>query len=87
MLAIGISLMTAPKLVLLDEPSGGLSPSLVGRLFSVIREIKEKLGVGVLLVEQNVEDATKIRRLNICPSARQNRFQWRPARMVRSFLS
>ncbi len=60
MLALGISLMNAPKLVLLDEPSAGLSPLLVGRLFSAIKEIKEKLGVGVLLVEQNVEDAIKL---------------------------
>ncbi len=60
MLALGVALMNAPRLVLLDEPSAGLSPSMVGRLFSAIQEIKDKLGVGVLLVEQNVEDAAKL---------------------------
>jgi branched-chain amino acid transport system ATP-binding protein len=60
MLALGVSLMNAPKLVLLDEPSAGLSPLLVTRLFSAIKEMKDKLGVGILLVEQNIEDAAKL---------------------------
>ena len=60
MLAISIALMTSPKLLLLDEPSSGLAPILVTRLFEMIKTINERLGVAVLLVEQNVNEALKI---------------------------
>ena len=53
MLAIGRALMAGPRLLLLDEPSLGLAPRMVGRIAGVIREIAEQ-GVAVLLVEQNV---------------------------------
>ncbi|WP_020557861.1 ABC transporter ATP-binding protein [Embleya scabrispora] len=53
MLAIGRALMAAPRLLLLDEPSLGLAPMMVGRIAGVIREIAAQ-GVAVLLVEQNV---------------------------------
>lgn len=56
MLAIGRGLMSAPKLLVLDEPSIGLSPLLTQTLFEIIRKIKEQ-GVTVLLVEQNVYHA------------------------------
>jgi branched-chain amino acid transport system ATP-binding protein len=52
MLAIGRALMGRPKLLLLDEPSMGLSPILVDQIFTIIREINEQ-GTTVLLVEQN----------------------------------
>ena len=52
MLAIGRALMGHPKLLLLDEPSMGLSPILVDQIFSIIREINQQ-GTTVLLVEQN----------------------------------
>lgn len=52
MLAIGRALMAHPKLLLLDEPSMGLSPILVDQIFSIIREINQQ-GTTVLLVEQN----------------------------------
>ncbi len=52
MLAIGRALMGNPKLLLLDEPSMGLSPILVDQIFSIIREINQQ-GTTVLLVEQN----------------------------------
>jgi branched-chain amino acid transport system ATP-binding protein len=52
MLAIGRALMGHPKLLLLDEPSMGLSPILVDQIFSIIREINQQ-GMTVLLVEQN----------------------------------
>ncbi len=53
MLAIGLGLMAKPKLLLMDEPSLGLSPMMVGELASIIKNIHES-GVSVLLVEQNV---------------------------------
>ena len=52
MLAIGRALMGRPKLLLLDEPSMGLSPILVDQIFNIIREINQQ-GTTVLLVEQN----------------------------------
>jgi branched-chain amino acid transport system ATP-binding protein len=59
MLAIARALMARPKLLMLDEPSLGLAPLLVGELFRVIEEINSH-GVTVLLVEQNVHQALKI---------------------------
>lgn len=52
MLAMGRALMAAPELLLLDEPSMGLSPLLVEEVFSVIKRIRE-MGKTILLVEQN----------------------------------
>src|SRR5262245_19918739 len=60
MLAISIGLMTRPKLLLLDEPSAGLAPILVQRLFEMIRAIRDRFGSAVLLVEQNVNEALRI---------------------------
>ncbi len=54
MLAIGRALMAKPSLLLLDEPSLGLSPLLVEQLGEAIGNIREKSGVSILLVEQNV---------------------------------
>jgi branched-chain amino acid transport system ATP-binding protein len=53
MLAIGRGLMAEPKLLILDEPSLGLSPLLVEEMFGLIQEIRSE-GLGILLVEQNV---------------------------------
>ena len=53
MLAIGRALMARPKLILMDEPSMGLSPVLVKEVFSIIRKLNQELGVTILLVEQN----------------------------------
>jgi branched-chain amino acid transport system ATP-binding protein len=59
MLAIGRSLMGRPRLLLLDEPSMGLAPVLVERIFQVIEEIN-KQGTTILLVEQNANMALEI---------------------------
>jgi branched-chain amino acid transport system ATP-binding protein len=59
MLAIGRALMSKPRLLLLDEPSMGLSPILVQEIFKIIRDVREK-GTTVLLVEQNAQEALKI---------------------------
>lgn len=59
MLAMGRALMSKPTLLLLDEPSMGLSPILVNEIFDIIKSIK-KDGVTVLLVEQNANKALSI---------------------------
>ncbi|WP_418710413.1 ABC transporter ATP-binding protein [Allofournierella sp.] len=59
MLAIGRALMCRPKMLLLDEPSMGLSPLLVKEIFKIIEDVK-KDGVTVLLVEQNAKMALEI---------------------------
>ena len=59
MLAMGRSLMSKPKIMLLDEPSMGLSPLLVKEIFSIIKEINEN-GTSILLVEQNAKMALSI---------------------------
>lgn len=59
MLAMGRAMMSRPKLILLDEPSMGLSPLFVDKIFDVIKTFKE-IGVTVLLVEQNANLALQI---------------------------
>lgn len=59
MLAIGRGLMANPKLLILDEPSLGLQPSLVIELFQKLKEIK-KTGMSILLAEQNVKQGLKV---------------------------
>lgn len=53
MLAIGRALMAKPQLILMDEPSMGLSPMLVKEVFHIIRQLNLDLGISILLVEQN----------------------------------
>ncbi len=59
MLAIGRSLMSRPRILLLDEPSMGLAPLLVQQIFQIIREINAQ-GMTILLVEQNAQAALQV---------------------------
>jgi branched-chain amino acid transport system ATP-binding protein len=59
MLAIGRSLMARPKLILMDEPSMGLSPLLVREVFGIIKKLNQDLGIPILLVEQNANMALR----------------------------
>ncbi|RDU99446.1 ABC transporter ATP-binding protein [Trinickia dinghuensis] len=60
MLAIARALMSHPRLLLLDEPSLGLAPIYIKKIFSVIRELNTQYGMTVLLVEQNAHHALRV---------------------------
>src|SRR5258708_37416051 len=60
MLAIARALMSSPRLLLIDEPSGGLSPLLVSQTIAKIGEIKARVGLTVLMAEQNFNQAIRI---------------------------
>ena len=60
MLAIGRALMLRPKLMLLDEPSFGLAPLVVQEVFSILADIRDNMGVSMLLVEQNASLALEL---------------------------
>ncbi|MGE5618484.1 MAG: ABC transporter ATP-binding protein [Sphingomonadaceae bacterium] len=60
MLAIGRGLMLRPKLLMLDEPSLGIAPKLVDRIFETVLELNKRDGITILLVEQNVREALEL---------------------------
>ena len=60
MLAISRALMARPKLLLLDEPSMGLAPRIIGQIFETLRKINEEHRTTILLVEQNANLALKV---------------------------
>jgi branched-chain amino acid transport system ATP-binding protein len=60
MLALGMALMTRPKWLLLDEPSTGLAPVIVRNVMRRLGEINERLGIGLIVVEQNVPATLKM---------------------------
>jgi branched-chain amino acid transport system ATP-binding protein len=60
MVAVANALMSGPRLLMLDEPSGGLAPSVVDDLMSVLRSINKEYGITILLVEQNVRKAARL---------------------------
>jgi branched-chain amino acid transport system ATP-binding protein len=60
MLALGMALMTRPKWLLLDEPSTGLAPVIVRNVMRRLVEINERMGVGLIVVEQNVPATLKV---------------------------
>ncbi len=59
MLAVGRALMSCPKLLILDEPSVGLQPSIVTEMFARLKQIRKE-GVAILLTEQNVKQGLKV---------------------------
>jgi branched-chain amino acid transport system ATP-binding protein len=59
MLAIGRALLAQPKLLLLDEPSMGLAPQIVSQIFDILRTLNSKLGLTILVAEQNARVALK----------------------------
>ena len=59
-LALGRALMTRPAVLLLDEPSEGIQPSIVDQIAGHVRRVNEEQGITVVLVEQNLEFAAKI---------------------------
>ena len=60
MLAIGRALVSRPKLLLLDEPSLGLAPLVIEQIFQTINDLRHKLGLTVVIVEQNAMSALRI---------------------------
>jgi len=60
MLAIARAIMSAPRVLLIDEPSVGLSPLLVKHTIDTIRELKQRFGLTVLMAEQNFHEASRI---------------------------
>ena len=74
MLAIGRALMLDPRLLILDEPSAGLSPAMTNMVFERIREINRS-GVAVLLVEQNARQALQMSSRGYVLTAGENRLE------------
>jgi branched-chain amino acid transport system ATP-binding protein len=60
MLAIGRALAAGPRLLLLDEPSLGLAPRVIAQIMSLLRDLRDRTGLAVLLVEQNVRSAMSV---------------------------
>jgi branched-chain amino acid transport system ATP-binding protein len=60
MLAIARAIMSAPRVLLVDEPSVGLSPMLVKQTIDIIRDLKQRFGLTVLMAEQNFHEASRI---------------------------
>jgi len=60
MVSLGLALMSSPKLLMLDEPSLGLAPTVVLQIFDTVRQLADSEGLSVLLLEQNVGQALRV---------------------------
>ncbi|MCC2111222.1 MAG: ABC transporter ATP-binding protein [Hyphomicrobiales bacterium] len=74
MVAMGRALMLEPKLVLLDEPTAGLSPKYMDQIFTIVRDLNA-FGVAILMVEQNAKQALKIADRGYVLATGANRFE------------
>ena len=81
MLAIARALMTAPRALLLDEPTAGLAPKIVAQVFADLRRLAEE-GVAVLVVEQNAKAALRISDRGYVLAEGRNRFDGRAADLL-----
>ncbi len=73
MVAMGRAMMLEPKLLLLDEPTAGLSPKYVDQIFGIVRDIKA-LGIGIVMVEQNARQALTAADRGYVLATGQNRY-------------
>ena len=74
MVAMGRALMVDPKLLLLDEPTAGLSPLFIEQIFSIVQDINQ-LGVSILMVEQNAKQALSMAHRGYVLAMGANRFE------------
>jgi branched-chain amino acid transport system ATP-binding protein len=74
MVAIGRALMLDPKLLLLDEPTAGLSPKFIGQIFDIVRAVRD-FGVAILMVEQNAKQALAVADRGYVLATGQNRYE------------
>ncbi|NOZ82347.1 MAG: ABC transporter ATP-binding protein [Euryarchaeota archaeon] len=81
MLALARALMPKPRILLLDEPSAGLAPAMVGRIMGKIEEVR-RAGVAVLLVEQNVRSALQIATRGCIMAGGRKVFEGTPAEIL-----
>ena len=81
MLAIARALMTEPQLILLDEPTAGLAPQVVGDVFRLLRRLAES-GVAVLMVEQNAKAALHVSDRGYVLAEGRNRIAGRAADLL-----
>jgi ABC-type branched-subunit amino acid transport system ATPase component len=81
MLAISRALMPSPRLLMLDEPSAGLSPALAERVFQEVKRLSGG-GLAILMVEQNVERALQISDRAYVLVAGANRFEGRGSEVL-----
>ena len=81
MLAIARALMTEPKVLLLDEPTAGLAPQIVGEVFRLLRRLAES-GVAVLMVEQNAKAALKVSNRGYVLAEGRNRIEGPAAELL-----
>ena len=82
MLAIGMALMSEPRVLLLDEPSIGLAPLLVERVTESIREINASYGTTILLVEQNLKQGLTVAHRAVVLNRGEKRFDGDPAALT-----